>query len=310
MMTEVYCPRNKIQKLENELWNLTVKGTDVAGYTQRFQELALLCPKMVPDEEEKIERYIWGLPDSIQGNVTSAGPARLQDAIKLANSLMDQKVRVFAARQAENKRRLENNPRDNHVQQPPFKRQNVARAYTVGPGEKKEYAGTLPLCNKCKFHHTGPCTAKCKNCKRVGHMTMDCRILTAATNQRAPVANQRTTLTCFECGKQGHYRRGGEPLHGPRLLSRVSFFSIILMLPIRRLDTKYDVELADGKIIGVDTIIRGCTLNLLNHPFNIDLMPVELGSFDVIIGMDWLSKYHVVIVCDEKIVRIPYGDEI
>ncbi|GKD21432.1 putative reverse transcriptase domain-containing protein [Tanacetum coccineum] len=54
----------------------------------------------------------------------------------------------------------------------------------------------------------------------------------------------------------------------------------------------------------------GCTLNFLNHPFNIDLMPVELGSFDVIIGMDWLSKYHAVIVCDEKIVRIPFGNEI
>ncbi|GJU28374.1 putative reverse transcriptase domain-containing protein [Tanacetum coccineum] len=85
MMTDVYFPRNKIHKLENELWNLTVKGIDVAGYTQRFQELALLYPKMVPTEKGKIERYIWGLPDSIQGNVTSAGPARLQDAIKLAN---------------------------------------------------------------------------------------------------------------------------------------------------------------------------------------------------------------------------------
>ncbi|GJX18973.1 reverse transcriptase domain-containing protein [Tanacetum coccineum] len=89
IMTEVYCPRNEIQKLENELWNLTVKGTDVVSYTQCFQELALLCLKMVPDEEEKIERYIWGLPDNIQGNVTLAGPARLQDAIRLANSLMD-----------------------------------------------------------------------------------------------------------------------------------------------------------------------------------------------------------------------------
>nr|GEX79961.1 putative reverse transcriptase domain-containing protein [Tanacetum cinerariifolium] len=71
----------------------------------------------------------------------------------------------------------------------------------------------------------------------------------------------------------------------------------------------YDVELADGKIVGVDTIIRGCTLNSLNHPFNIDLMPVELGSFDIIIGMDWLRRYHSVTVCDEKLVRIPSGNE-
>nr|GEW11665.1 hypothetical protein [Tanacetum cinerariifolium] len=71
----------------------------------------------------------------------------------------------------------------------------------------------------------------------------------------------------------------------------------------------YDVELADGKIVGVDTIMRGCTLNFLNHPFNIDLMPIELGSFDVIIGMDWLRRCHIVIMCDEKLVRVPYGKE-
>ncbi|GJW89088.1 reverse transcriptase domain-containing protein [Tanacetum coccineum] len=135
IMTEAYYPRNEIQKLKTELWNLTMKGTDVVGYTQCFQELTLLCPRMVPEEEEdKVERFIWGLPDSIQGN----------------------KIRVFAAKQADNKRRVENNPRDDHVQQPPYKRRNVARAYTVGPGEKKEYDGTLPLCNKCKYHHTGP----------------------------------------------------------------------------------------------------------------------------------------------------------
>nr|GFC40444.1 putative reverse transcriptase domain-containing protein [Tanacetum cinerariifolium] len=75
------------------------------------------------------------------------------------------------------------------------------------------------------------------------------------------------------------------------------------------LDYSYDVELADGHIIGVNTIIRGCTLNFLNHTFNIDLMPVELGSFDVIIGMDWLKTYHAVIVCDEKIVRVSFGNE-
>nr|GEY99092.1 putative reverse transcriptase domain-containing protein [Tanacetum cinerariifolium] len=71
----------------------------------------------------------------------------------------------------------------------------------------------------------------------------------------------------------------------------------------------YDVELADGKIVGVDTIIQGCNLNFLKHPFNIDLMPMELGSFDVIIELDWLRRYHVVILCDEKLVRIPYGNE-
>ncbi|GJZ23094.1 putative reverse transcriptase domain-containing protein [Tanacetum coccineum] len=74
-------------------------------------------------------------------------------------------------------------------------------------------------------------------------------------------------------------------------------------------DHYYDVELADERIIGLNTIIQGCTLNFLNRPFNIDLMPVELGSFDVIIGMDWLAKYQAIIVCAEKIIRIPWGNE-
>ncbi|GKA51200.1 putative reverse transcriptase domain-containing protein [Tanacetum coccineum] len=86
-------------------------------------------------------------------------------------------------------------------------------------------------------------------------------------------------------------------------------FSSLIDIAPTPLENSYDVELADGKIVGVDTIMRGCTLNFLNHPFNIDLMPVELGSFDIIIGMDWLRKYHAVIVCDEKLVRIPYRGE-
>ncbi|GJQ99549.1 putative reverse transcriptase domain-containing protein [Tanacetum coccineum] len=87
-----------------------------------------------------------------------------------------------------------------------------------------------------------------------------------------------------------------------------AFSSLINIVPTP-LEDSYDVELADGKIVSVDTIIRGCTLNFLNHPFNIDLIPVELGSFDIIICMDCLRKYHAMIVCDEKLVRIPYGGE-
>nr|GEW37340.1 putative reverse transcriptase domain-containing protein [Tanacetum cinerariifolium] len=83
-------------------------------------------------------------------------------------------------------------------------------------------------------------------------------------------------------------------------------FSALLNIATTALDNHYDIELADGKIIGVNTILRGCTLEFLNHPFNIDLMPVPLGSFDVIIGMDWLREYHAVIVCDEKIVRVSF----
>ncbi|GKE19650.1 putative reverse transcriptase domain-containing protein, partial [Tanacetum coccineum] len=87
-------------------------------------------------------------------------------------------------------------------------------------------------------------------------------------------------------------------------------FSTLLDITPNTLDVSYAVELADGRIFETNTVLRGCTLGLLGHPFNIDLMPVELGSFDAIIGMNWLANHHAVIVCDEKVVRIPYGDEV
>ncbi|GKD37940.1 hypothetical protein Tco_1258147, partial [Tanacetum coccineum] len=120
--------RARISELEHSAltwWNSYMKTVGIdAAYemswkelikmmTKCFQELALLCLRMVPDEENKIKGYIWGLPDNIQRNVTSAEPIRLQDAVRLANSLMDQKVRASAARQAENKRRWESNQGNN-----------------------------------------------------------------------------------------------------------------------------------------------------------------------------------------------------
>ncbi|GKA45822.1 putative reverse transcriptase domain-containing protein [Tanacetum coccineum] len=299
-------------------WNSHVKTVGInAAYEMSWKELM----KMMTE----------GLSDNIQGNVTSSVPTRLQDAIIMANSLMDQKVQTIASRQAENKRRWENNPRENHVQQPPHKRQIMVRAYTTGANENKSYARNFSYCNKCKLHHVGR-TVKCGKCKKVGHMTRNCKAPVAATNQRAPMVNQKAAITCYECGRQGHYKRGGEAnqdsnvITGTFLLNNhyasilfdsainrsfvsTTFSSLIDIIPTA-LDVSYPVELADGKIIGVVTIITGFTLNLLNHPFNIDLLPVELGSFDVIIGMDWLSKYHAMIVCDKKIVRIPFGNEI
>ncbi|GJR49310.1 putative reverse transcriptase domain-containing protein [Tanacetum coccineum] len=298
MMTDKYYPRSEIKKLEIELWNL------------------------------QVEKYVDGLPDMIQGNVMSSKPKKMEEAIEFANDLMDQKIRTFAERKAENKRKLDDNLRNIQTKQQPFKRQNVARAYTVGPGEKKEYKGSLPLCTKCNYYHNGQCAPKCNNCKRVGHLARDYRSLAATTNnQRAPRAIQKV-VTCYECGVQGHFKKDFQKLKNKNRgnqagsdEARARVFavetagktwkpmsSLINIVP-STLNHNYDVELADGKIIGVNTIIRGCTLNFLNHPFNIDLMPVELGSFDVIIGMDWFSKYHAIIVCDEQLVHVPFENE-
>nr|GFB57702.1 putative reverse transcriptase domain-containing protein [Tanacetum cinerariifolium] len=89
-----------------------------------------------------------------------------------------------------------------------------------------------------------------------------------------------------------------------------STFSVLLDVAPSILDTSYAIKLADGRISETNIILEGYTLGLLGHSFDIDLIPVELLSFDVIISMDWLAKYHTLIVCDEKVIHIPYGDEV
>ncbi|GKA33304.1 hypothetical protein Tco_1396391 [Tanacetum coccineum] len=127
--------------------------------------------------------------------VMASKPKTMKHAIEIETELMDKKISTLTERQAKNKRKLNNN---NQAQQQPPKKQGVAIAYTAGSGERKEYAGTLPLCNKCKFNHNGQCTVKCANYKRVSYLTRDCRSPAATNNQRNP--------TCYECGNQGHYR--------------------------------------------------------------------------------------------------------
>ncbi|GJT55294.1 putative reverse transcriptase domain-containing protein [Tanacetum coccineum] len=319
-LTDKYCPKGEIKKLEIELWNFKVMGNDVAAYTQRFQELALMCTKFLVDETEKLDKYISGLPDNIYGNVMSARPKTLDDAIELANNLMDQKLRTYAERQNDNKRKVDDSSRNN---QQPHKKQNVARAYTAGPGEKKAYTGNLPLCtNTNNNNNKNQKAGTCYECGNTGHIKKNCPKLKNHGNGNG---NGTTQGKAYALGGRdaspdsnvitgtfllnNHYATILFDTSADRSFVSNTFSALINIAPTI-LKNHYDVELADRKIIGVNTIIRGCTLNFMNHPFNINLMPVPLGSFDVIIGMDWLTKYHGVISCDEKIVRVPFGREI
>ncbi|GJV18903.1 putative reverse transcriptase domain-containing protein [Tanacetum coccineum] len=278
---------NGMEEMEN--------GGNKNGRNRKEEELVLLCTRMVPNEEDKVERFV---------GATSFQVAKCW-------------------------------------------RPKVARAYTTGNNKKKWYVGSLPYCNKCKFHHAGLCTVRCGNCKRVGHMTRDCKVTVTSNTQRAPVGNL-LGIVCYECGRQGHFRKdcpklrnlnrgnktgnnngnktknhtggneatarayaigggGANPdsnvVMGTFLLNNYyasmlfdsgadrtfvsSTFSVLLDVAPSTLDTSYAVELADGRISETNVVLRGYTLGLLGHPFDIDIMPVELGSFDVIIV--WIS---------------------
>ncbi|GKG31610.1 hypothetical protein Tco_0426560 [Tanacetum coccineum] len=119
---------------------------------------------MFPEESNKIERYVGGLPDMIHSCVVASKPKTMQEDIEMVIELMDKKISTLAKRQAESKRKLEDTYRNNQNQQQPFKRQNVVRAYTTGSGDKKPYRGTKPLCTKCNYNHDGPCALKCYKC--------------------------------------------------------------------------------------------------------------------------------------------------
>nr|GEW57170.1 putative reverse transcriptase domain-containing protein [Tanacetum cinerariifolium] len=112
-----------------------------------------------------------------------------------------------------------------------------------------------------------------------------------------------------ETREKGHYRTRTLFDSGADKSFVSIYFTSTLNIPSITLDTTNNIEMADGNLISTNTVIQGCTLTLLNQPFEIDLILIKLGSFDVVIGMDWLSKFHAKIICDEKVIHIPIKNE-
>ncbi|GKC93305.1 putative reverse transcriptase domain-containing protein [Tanacetum coccineum] len=277
LMTAEFCPIEEIQRMEHDLWNLKIKEYDIVAYTQRFNELALTCPRMIELE------------------------------------------------------RVKNN-----------QKQGNAGAMVTAPTD-----GKIPLCERWFTRHVGQCTIKCHKRGKIRHKARYCKEKSVATGANAqPIwtcydcgEQGHTRNRCPKKVKQeevGEIRgrayaiKDAEP-KGPNVVigtfllnNRYAFvlfdsgsdrsfvktrFSSLLDIKPIKIEDSYEVELADGRVVSTNTVLKGCTLSLVNHIVEIDLMPIKLGTFDVIIGIDWLVKHDAVIVCDEKVVHIPYGNK-
>nr|GEU67431.1 reverse transcriptase domain-containing protein [Tanacetum cinerariifolium] len=204
-------------------------GNDLKTYIRSFQELATLCPIMVPNTKKLTEAFIGGLPRSIEGNVTASKPQTLEEAINIAQRLMDQIIKHNSTQDTndhkqkfddknttdnnnypndhnnhfnnhnnnQNNRNHNNNNRNHNHHQQQNERQETSRTYAATNG----YIGNNPLCERCTLRHIGPCTVKCQTCNRAGHLTKNCR------NKRPVIGNnlQPVPVTCNDCGKKGHY---------------------------------------------------------------------------------------------------------
>ncbi|KAJ0481093.1 putative nucleotidyltransferase, Ribonuclease H [Helianthus annuus] len=341
LMRKKYCSRAEIQRLETEFWHLKMEGSKIAEYVQRFHDLSHVVPYMVTPEFKRIERFIWGLAPQIISMVTSSKPATITEAIDLSVALTEEAIRLNKFDEAEpkkkethvessggNKRKFSNFKQGTGVVVK--KGESNAPAQDTADSRKKGkgYMGAQPRCNNCQRHHSGRCGLKvCEACGKTGHLKETCWATAGQGGQRgfgnrnnrggtgnrpqgnnggdgnrvnnanqagAMNRNQRNNQAgnnggngqrpgCFNCGDVGHYKRNCPELNQAR--GRV--------FNIEAREARQDPNVVTG------TFLR---------EFAIDLLPVQLGSFDVVVGMDWLSSNKAEIVCHEKVVRIPTDD--
>nr|GEX52249.1 hypothetical protein [Tanacetum cinerariifolium] len=254
MMTGEFCPTEEVQRLEDELQHLKLRDMNIAAYTKMFNDLALLCPDVVPNEKKKVELYIKGLLEFIKGKTTSSRPATLNEAMRMAHALMEQKIQPKNKRIAEGiKRKWENNNKGNNSNN---NSHNQGQAYVTRDVE----------------HNQGP------------------NVVTGTF-----LLNNCYATMLFDFGADKSFMD-------------IKFSHLTDIKPVK-LNLSYEVKLANRKVVSTNSVLRGCTLNLLDHLFDIDLMPIELGTFDVIVGMDWLVERDALIVCGKKEVHVPYKNK-
>ncbi|GKD40117.1 reverse transcriptase domain-containing protein, partial [Tanacetum coccineum] len=274
-----------------------------AAYTNRFHELARLVPHLVTPKNRRIERY-----------VAATEPSTIQKALQIAGTLTDEALRNGLIKKNPEKRGNGGEPSKdrNGKDDNKWTRNGNAFATTANP-VRREYTGMAPKCTACNYHYSPETPYRtCFNYNRPKHFGKDCRVVPRNVNPinaRNPMAR-----ACYECGSTDHGRgnngnqaRGREFILGTE--EDLQDPNIMMGIEPNNLGFSYEIEIASGQLIKIDKVIKGCKLEIEDHVFDINLIPFGSGSFDMIIGIDWLSNHKAAIICHEKVVRIPLPDD-
>ncbi|GKD73140.1 putative reverse transcriptase domain-containing protein [Tanacetum coccineum] len=295
LMIEEFSPSHEMQKLETELWNHAMFEAGHAAYIDRFHELARLVPYLVTPESRKIKRYVYGLALQIRGMMAATEPKTIQKVVQISGALADEAVRNGSIKKVKKRGNVgepskDKNGRDDN------KRTRTGNTFaTTANPVGRENTGAWPKCTTCNSYHVpgGPCRT-CFNCNCPGHLAKNCRGVPRNVN---PVnARNPAVRACYECGSTDHAS-----------FVSTTFISLLGIEP-SELGFRYEIEIASGQLVEINKVIKGCKLEIEGHVFDIDLIPFGHGSFDVIIGMDWLSNHKAEIIFHEKVVRIPLTD--
>ncbi|GKD27748.1 putative reverse transcriptase domain-containing protein [Tanacetum coccineum] len=253
--------------------------------------------------------------------VAATEPKTMHKVVQISGALTDEAVRNGSNKKVEKSGNVGETSKDKNGRDD-NKRTRTGNVFatTVNP-VGRENMGTWSNCTTCNSYHAprGPCRT-CFNCNRPSHLAKDCRGMPRNVN---PVyARNPTVRACYECGSTDHVRGQGHGNQGNQARGRASMSghlaldcdgfvstTFIPLLGLEPSDFRYEIEIASGQLVEIDKVIKGCKLEIKGHVFDIDLIPFGHGSFDMIIGMDWLSNYKAEIICYEKVVRIPLPDD-
>ncbi|GKA91151.1 putative reverse transcriptase domain-containing protein [Tanacetum coccineum] len=343
LLVEEFCPSNEMERLENEFWNHKMIGANHVGYTNRFHELAKLVPHLVTPKSTRIKRYMAGLAPEIQGMLKATQPITIQSKILKAGILTDEAVSNETLTTGSEKRKSVDEPtkvggsgRDvkkikggtNFVAAAPsregpdhFARDCRSPAIPAAPVNVVDTRPNQRACYECgdPNHLRNVYPKLNRESRKSGNqLALGWRRNDRGGGNQVRGRAYNASMNVVEDAKDSSVVTGTFSLnnHFATVLfdSRANFsfistkFPPILNMKPSIANPGYVIEIADGKKVKVDRIIRGCKLELGSSLFTIDLIPLGHGSFDVIVGMDWLSHNKAMIVCHEKVVEIPLVD--